>query len=269
MDDHQLRSEILRLGPWHHDIEVVPGVRTGEVTRSHAYPAEFGDVKMLDAEAALTHLTRGLYPAGLESRSVLDCACNAGGWLFGAARLGAGRCFGFDARQHWIEQARFVARQRPSENIEFAQAELATLPQMNVGSFDITLFMGIFYHLPDPVAGLKLAADRTRELLFLNTMITRKSTDALVLKRESDTDVMSGVDGLAWIPGSERVLREILLSCGFPHTRVAFRQAGEANQDRIGIFAAREEKTFSDYDRVTGPPQTSSRRRQWLPWRAK
>jgi tRNA (mo5U34)-methyltransferase len=258
MNPETLRAEVIRLGPWHHDIEIVPGVRTGAISRSQTYPSSTGPVTIIDPNEAMTHFVRSFYANGLESRSVLDCACNAGGWLFAAADAGAGRCFGFDIREHWIRQAQFVAANRPSENVQFMQCELAALPELALGQFDLTLFNGIFYHLPDPVAGLRIAADHTRELLVVNTMIAKKSTDALVLRPESPTDVMSGIHGLSWIPGSERVLQEILAWCGFPHTRVWFRMAGEDDQDRIAIVGARDPEVFAHYDSTQ--PQKSTRK---------
>ena len=49
------------------------------------------------------------------------------------------KCFGFDVRDHWIKQARFLAQHLPSDNIEFATYDLGSLPERRVGQFDITL----------------------------------------------------------------------------------------------------------------------------------
>src|SRR6266496_814151 len=168
MNAEELLEKIFLLGPWHHDVEVAPGVRTGEPA-PFAYPPEFGATSVIRPDLVLTWLVQEIYSEGLAGRSFLDCACNAGGYLFAAARLGAGRCFGFDVRDHWISQARFLAEQLPSKNIEFATLDLASLPDRRLGTFDVTLFNGIFYHLPDPIAGLRIAADHTRELLVVNT----------------------------------------------------------------------------------------------------
>ena len=48
----------------------------------------------------------------MEGRRVLDCACNCGYFLFWSRELGAGEGLGFDAREHWIRQARFLAAHR-------------------------------------------------------------------------------------------------------------------------------------------------------------
>ena len=249
MNADALREEIRRLGPWNQDVQIAPGIWTGEVVKDVVYPESFGQVTMIRPQLWVANLIRELYPAGLNGRTILDCACNAGGYLFSAAENGAGHCFGFDVRDHWIDQARFVARHTGARGVEFTTADLHTLPQMELEPFDITLFMGIFYHLPDPVASLRMVADRTKELLVLNTAYTPRNGHALELSLESDTMVMSGVHRLAWIPTSERVLRVILGWCGFPHVRTNWRLAPrEGPFHRIELLAAREAGTFAHFD---------------------
>jgi tRNA (mo5U34)-methyltransferase len=250
-----LRDEIRRLGPWHYDIEIAPGVRTGEPVPPGTYPPELGTPAVFNPFLMIDSLADAVYGGDLGGRTVLDCACNAGGYLFGAAQRGAGRSFGFDVREHWINQARFLARHLPSDNIEFEVRDLLTLPERALPQFDITLFMGIFYHLPDPMTGLRIAADRTRELLVLNTAIQPEKRDALILNEEGVTPVMSGVHHLAWLPTSEGVLRSILAWCGFPHARVFWYRRRLHWKGRIQIIAARDEKTFERYDAGFGKPR--------------
>lgn len=257
VSERELRAEIERLGPWHHDVEVAPGVRTGDVASSGP-----DSPSVIQPEHSMALLVQDAFPGGLNGRSMLDCACNAGGYLFAAASRGAGRCFGFDVRDHWIAQARFLARHLPSDGLEFTTMDLAALPSLGLEPFDITLFMGIFYHLPDPVAGLRIAADHTRELLVLNTSLGAGGGDSLVLSLESDTHVMSGVHRLAWLPTSQRVLREILAWCGFPYTRLRFARRGGGHHGRVEILAARQESTFVHYDAAHPPP--ASPRPGWI-----
>lgn len=260
-----LRAEIARLGPWHHDVAVSDGIRTGDVVRAPQRSAEFGEVSLIRPDRILPLVLGDVYPHGLANRSVLDCACNAGGYLFAAADLGASRGFGFDVRDHWIRQARFLNAHRPGHDIEFAQCALADLPNLNLGKYDITLFQGIFYHLPDPVAGLRLAADHTAELLILNTAATWNRNEGLILSIESDHDVMSGVNRLAWLPTSPRVLQEILSWCGFPESRIQLDERLGA-QRRIQILAARDKAVFASYDAVHRPETGGPRRfvRRWI-----
>jgi tRNA (mo5U34)-methyltransferase len=254
MTPDELRAEILRLGPWHYDIEIAPGIRTGiGSVAAGAYPAELGRPMVLQPQEVMQQHANELFPEGLGGRSVLDCGCNAGGYLFALRGFGAGRCFGFDAREHWIRQARFVASQLGMGDIEFAVCDLASLPARNLGRFDITIFSGLLYHLPDPVTGLRIAADHTNELLIVNTDVADRPGASLVLNVESATEVMSGVDRLAWLPSGPGVIREMLRWCGFPYTRLRFDRYGLSKRRRIEILAARDERVFAYYDEHYAP----------------
>ncbi|WEJ99749.1 MAG: methyltransferase domain-containing protein [Candidatus Sphingomonas phytovorans] len=248
MTTDELGAEIRRLGPWHHDIEIAPGIRTGDPAYRPEPDPALGTPSIVDPYAKFARAFGDLFPEGLRGRSFLDCACNAGGYLFAARRMGAGRCFGFDVREHWIRQAHFLAGRLPSADIDAGVCALADVPELGLKPFDVTLFSGILYHLPDPVAGLKIAADLTREVLIVNTETFPAKQDGLILNPESRTLLMSGVDGLAWYPTGETVVRQMLASCGFPHTRLRFNHATEGKRRRLEIWAARDPGVFSHYD---------------------
>ena len=249
MNAESIRSEILRLGPWHHDVEIAPGVRTGEPAPPGLYPAELGKPEVFAPADHFRWLIPDLFEGGFAGRSFLDCGCNGGGYLYAAKAHGAGRVFGFDVRDHWIEQARFLGRHLPSDGVETAVCDLADLREMQRDPFDVTLFNGLLYHLPDPVAGLRIAADLTRELIVVNTAILPREEDALVLAPESKVQVMSGVHGLAWLPTNEKVVAAMLAWCGFPHWRISFEIPGYVEGwRRVEILAARDESVFAHWD---------------------
>jgi SAM-dependent methyltransferase len=244
-----LRAEIERLGPWHHDVEVAPGVSTmgvrGATDPDHRFNEHYSPERMME------HLLGPIYPEGLQGRSFLDCACNSGGHSIAAARRGAGRSFAFDARQHWVDQAQFLARHCGAPELEVRRCELNELPGLGLEPFDVTLFAGIFYHLPDPMSGLRIAADLTRELLILNTAVRPRRDRALVLNVESDTHVLSGVDRLAWLPTGPAVMKEILAWCGFKHSRIdLYWSNGVKGWKRLQMVAARDEKALAAYDKA-------------------
>lgn len=257
-----LRAEVIRLGPWHVDVEITPEISTAAFLEAPpgTYSPSLGEVAFLSPSprAGFSRKLRRIFPDGLQGRSVLDCACNCGAYLFWAKELGAGECFGFDVRQHWIDQARFLAEHRaePTEEMRFEVRNLYDLPELGLGEFDVVLFNGIFYHLPDPVTGLKIAADLASELLIVNSATRNGFPDGqLVCADEGTTEVMSGIYGLNWFPTGPEVVTRILNWAGFPETRTHQWRTGGADirqspeLGRIDVLAGRNESLFRAYDR--------------------
>jgi tRNA (mo5U34)-methyltransferase len=251
-----LRDEVIRLGPWHIDIEITPEVSTRAFLDAPpgTYAKELGEISFYSPRAGFLRRLGRLFPDGLEGRSVLDCACNCGAHLFYAKEAGAGRCFGFDVREHWIDQARFLAAHRtgPSDDMRFEVSDLHDLPALAPGSFDVTFFFGLFYHLPDPVIGLKLAADQTEELLVLRTATKAGHADGtLAIERESSTQLMSGAYGIGWFPTGPEVLTRILAWLGFPEVRCSlWRHPPQQREDLdlLELLAARRSGYFDGWD---------------------
>jgi tRNA (mo5U34)-methyltransferase len=252
----ELRDGVIRLAPWHIDIEITPEISTAAFLEGarEAYTGDSGGISFHDPREGFLRRLHRAFPNGLEGRSVLDCACNCGAYLFYAKEAGAGRCLGFDLREHWIEQARFLAehRERPTDDMRFEVCDLYDLPSLEPGRFDVAFFFGIFYHLPDPITGLKLAADITDEVLILNTATKAGFPDGqLVAEQESPTKLMSGKYGLAWMPTGPEVLMRVLRWLGFAEARCSvWRHAPKQRDDldRLEVIAARTPGFFSAWD---------------------
>jgi tRNA (mo5U34)-methyltransferase len=245
MDEAALREEIIRLGPWHFDIKVTDSLSTRVSLEAPpgTYPESFGHVSFQDIRAEHRVHLRNLYPDGVDGRSVLDCACNSGGYLFWSRELGAGRCFGFDVREHWIRQACFIKEHRSdTDDMTFETMDLYELPERGLEPFDLTIFKGIFYHLADPVRGLKIAADLTREAMILDTNSRAGMPDGmLALEQEGIEALMLGVDGLNWHPTGPGAVIAILEWLGFVEFHV-MRWAREYKPatGRFGMVASKK-----------------------------
>jgi tRNA (mo5U34)-methyltransferase len=240
----ELREEIIRLGPWHIDIAVTPEVTTEVSLEGDTDHAQAGKVSFIAPRDQWMNMMKGIYPDGLEGRSFMECACNCGAYCFWAKELGATECFGFDVREDWIKQARFLLNNRtwPSDGISFEVLDLYELPTKELDAFDIVMFKGIFYHLPDPVTGLKRAADLSRELLILDTEIRTDLPDGMLASAEEGVEEwMSGVYGLNWFPTGPRVLKRILRWLGFVETSVANLHSRSDGFGRVQMLASRRE----------------------------
>jgi hypothetical protein len=248
-----LIAEGRSLVPWHLDVEVRPGLSTRDFAHDD-YPEEFGRVRMIDPRPRFMETLARVFPDGLAGRSVLDCACNCGGFLFWARDAGAGKCLGVDAREHWIDQARFLVRhrERPSDGMTFEVCDLYDLPGRGLPQYDVTLFNGIFYHLPDPLGGLRVAAGLTREVLILNTATKIGLPDGMLsIFEESRTRAVSGVYGLSWFPTGPQVVAQMLRWAGLPEVRCNWwrRLPGQPEgHARMELVAARDTEALWAFD---------------------
>jgi SAM-dependent methyltransferase len=269
--DLELQAEMEAMGPWHHKVHLRDDLFTGSSIDTDATGQP---VTYFDPERSFGLAIKNALPNGLEGRSFLDVACNAGGYCFSAKDHGASRTYGFDIRKHWIRHAKFIQDNRAADSTEMT-FEVADL--LNFGKegdhFDIAWFSGIFYHLPDPVAALKLVADRTDELLFLNTACLAlpegvEEIPGMNIKLEGTEQLMSGTYQLSWLPSGPNVLKSILRWLGFPESRTYFWITPEQDHTakhplpgRIAIIAAREKGRLHDVPNIGGPTVVSGAKR--------
>ncbi len=153
----ELRDAVSRLR-WYHKMDI-GGVRTPGVS---------------DTRRALPRLH---LPDSLEGKSVLDVGAWDGFYSFEAARRGARRVLATDSfawdGSSWGSQEGFLLA-RKALGLETA-VEARTIDVLDLGpetlgeTFDVTLLLGVLYHLRDPVTALERVASVTRELLVLET----------------------------------------------------------------------------------------------------
>ncbi len=246
--DQQMINRIKQLGPWHMNIQLTENLNTGQVFSDDGVvkdrPSNSG-VSLLQLRDRWVQLMQKMYPSGLSDKRFLDCACNAGGYCFWARELDIQEAVGFDVREHWIRQANFVKNHRivaPTDRIRFQVSDLYDLPKLQLEPFDVVNFKGIFYHLPDPITGLRLAADMTKEVLFFNTSTTWGEQDGYMkVGWESTENVMSGVHGLKWYPTGPNVLAQILRWMGFVEMKLMFfkQQYDQPQLGRTEIIASK------------------------------
>lgn len=247
------RSETMRqlqaMGPWHMSIQLDNGLNTGQAFSKDGHNLKLSEndgITLLKLRDGFLNQLDKIYPDGLAGKRFLDCACNAGGYCFWAAERGVDKAFGFDVRNHWIDQAKFVQSKRNNtspDQLQFDTCDLYDLPHRNLNPFDITMFKGIFYHLPDPIGGLKIAADLTTELLYFNSATLWGEEDGhLKCGWECREHVMSGVHGFRWFPTGPQVIVEILTWLGFVEFKKTFfvQDANFPHLGRVELIASKK-----------------------------
>jgi hypothetical protein len=108
------------------------------------------------------------------------------------------------------------------------------------------------------MAALKIVADRTDEVLILDTAAASGCEDGfLKLVSEGVENPMSGVHSLAWHPTGPAVLSQILEWLGFEASRVMFWRQHPASEGRLGRIRIVGARNASLLPELKTPPTPS------------
>jgi tRNA (mo5U34)-methyltransferase len=161
----------------------------------------------------------------LSGRSVLDIGAWTGGFSVEAARRGANRVVALDhyswnAPQFRGREAFDLVNEITGLGIEAVDVDLDA-PQLSLehlGPFDVVLFLGVFYHLHDPIAGLREAAALAREALVVETLIERplNPRPSMVFYPGAER----GGDPTNWWGPNTACILELLRQAGFRRVEV-------------------------------------------------
>ncbi|MCW3028369.1 MAG: hypothetical protein JWN81_1580 [Solirubrobacterales bacterium] len=152
-DDPAELSALLNDYSWHHQIDLGGGIVTPGRDRSE-------------------HKLRSLRLPSLAGKSVLDIGAWDGFFSFAAERLGASRVVALDS-VIWqkVSKAPFeLARGVLGSEVEDIELDVLDISPHSVGQFDVVLFLGVLYHMRDPMAALEAVSSVTKELLVVETL---------------------------------------------------------------------------------------------------
>lgn len=168
---------------------------------------------------------RQAFPPSFAGKSVLDVGCNAGFFSFVAAERGASYVCGVDYSKKYIEQAIFCNEVR-GDNVEFVMCDATALHKLN-RTFDITLCIGLLYHVTDILGSVRQIAKSTNEMAIVESAILNDDdVRPMVLMTAKDPKKPG-----SWHPNI-RALRDMFEAAGFARTEPLFKSGG-----RGGIVA--------------------------------
>ena len=100
----------------------------------------------------------------------IDVACHQGYFASHLARRGS-PVLGIDARPEHVADTELIARAYGLPNLRAAQHDINTLRAEDLGKFDITLMLGLLYHIENPVGAIRLARALTRKACVIETQV--------------------------------------------------------------------------------------------------
>jgi tRNA (mo5U34)-methyltransferase len=150
-------EEIAALGHWFHNLHLPDGTQTAP----HHSLGDFPAYKW-------KHLSQHI-PQDLNGWTALDIGCNAGFYSFELAKRGA-IVTAIDSDPHYLAQASWAVRQFGlEERVTFRQMQVYDLAHVDE-TYDLVLFMGVFYHLRYPTLALDTVAQRVKRLMVFQTL---------------------------------------------------------------------------------------------------
>jgi tRNA (mo5U34)-methyltransferase len=162
-----LQRALDALGPWFYRFEF----------DNQAHTVSFADENALEIHESRAQCIFPFLDECFKGRwhdvSCLDVACHEGWFAFQIAQRGARLVKGIDIRPERIERANFIKEAGAITNTSFEVRDLFTLDPAREGVFDLTLFLGILYHLEDPVRGFRAVRALTRDVCVIEGQVAR------------------------------------------------------------------------------------------------
>lgn len=183
----------------------------------------------------------------------LDFACHQGWFATQVALRGAGKVRGIDVRNEHVERASAIRDLGPIDNMTFSERNLFQVRPEDDGIYELTLFLGILYHLDNPLEALRIVRSVTEKLCVIETQVARASPELHCLWGSgaprsgpgiaivpSDESHVEGVRNVVLVP-TLSALYQMLHASGFDRLYLSIpssnMNAQYANFDRVVIFA--------------------------------
>jgi SAM-dependent methyltransferase len=247
LPQREVAAKLLQLGPWFYPFEFQNGARA----------------ELEDESALSIHESRaqGIFPVldrhfqgRWASTSCLDIACHEGWFSLQIAQRGAQRVRGIDIREERIEKATFIRDAAGFANTTYEVGDLFDLDPFRDGVFNLTFFLGIFYHLEDPVRAFRLVRRLTADVCVIEGQVARHEgslvtawgrkdqlrSGPICTVIDADPNHTSPGSAVCMVPSLE-ALKKILRAAGFSRTEVVQPTPGMHEQflgfDRVMLFA--------------------------------
>jgi tRNA (mo5U34)-methyltransferase len=188
---------------WWHSINLGGGI----VTPGHKTRYEISR----EAEAIFA-------PLSLRDRSVADIGAWNGGFTVEAKRRGAARMLGAD-HYTWTHPA-FRGKEtfdlvmsRLGIDVETKLVDIQHATPADIGRWQVVLFLGVFYHLFNPISALQVLAEITEEVLVLETHLDLEDLAQPAMVFYPDREL--GGDPTNWWAPNRAGMEALLRAVGF------------------------------------------------------
>jgi len=120
--------------------------------------------------------------------TLLDFACNWGGFAIDMALRGVKHVTAFDFKPDNIDKAKRLADYMGAANAHFDVQNVYDLPVQYRDGFDIVYNLGLFYHVTEPVRLAKITYELTRKVAVFDTIAHKEPFSGFILAHLSEQD---------------------------------------------------------------------------------
>ena len=251
-DTRPLAERVAAVPNWFHSIDLGGGIVTPGIKTLPQLGLEWHQMRVPD----------------LGGRSVLDIGAWDGYFSFAAERAGAASVVALDHYSwsiDWAEAYRYgvrcqeegrpldpwhlvpsvwkpwrlpgrqgfeVARDALGSKVRPVVGDIATTPPGHLGTFDVVLFLGVLYHMEDPLGGLRRVADVTAGMAVIETeAIALHGHDGRALFEFFPHDERGGDPTNWWAPTAEGLLG-LCRAAGFRKSELVLAAPEEPTADK-------------------------------------
>ena len=206
-----LRSDVEQIAAeaashfWFHSIDLGNGLTT--------HGTKLPEIMKVEFEKAFAKID-------LRGKTVLDIGAWNGAFSLEAHRRGAESVTALDHftwyHEHFRGRASFDFMARVTDvNFQTIDLDLDATPLdfSSVAPHDVVLFLGVFYHLRDPIAALQQIAQIVREVLVLETYIEQMSEHRPAMVFYPGAELAG--DASNWWGPNSACIHELLRMVGF------------------------------------------------------
>jgi len=165
MIDTTVQTQIAALGPWFYEFDLGSHGRTTSMLPPEVLPIHATRLEMVN-RAVDAH-----FGPRLAQVRCLDVGCHEGYYSVAMARKGVRETLGLDVREISLRKARFITETLGLSNLEFRQGNCEEIDPVVTGSYELCLFLGILYHLENPMLALRKIAAVTTEMCVVETQV--------------------------------------------------------------------------------------------------
>lgn len=160
-----IRERLAALGPWFYEFDLGEYGQTKSVLPPEILPIHETRLEMIN------RVVDAHFGERVRQSRCIDVGCHEGFYSMAMARKGMREVRGVDVRESNLEKARLITEVYGLRNLSFQQQNCETLDAAETGRYELCLFLGLLYHLENPMLCLRNISRITSEVCVIETQI--------------------------------------------------------------------------------------------------